>query len=468
MDGVVYAAFGSHCDITPWQGWVFGVSTAGAVKARWVANATGNGAGIWQSGAGLTSDGPGTILLSTGNGGAPTTPTPGNTPAGEPRRVGRAPARAGRRLAEADRLLRALRRRRRSTTWDADFASGGVTGLPDEYFGTPALPHLAVAVGKEGYVYLLNRDNLGGIGQGPAGSDKVVQRHRPLRRRLVAPGRVAGRRRLGLHPDRLGRQQRRRLGGQPARLPVRPLGHGAAHALAAGDLPGRVRLRLERAGDHLRRHRPRARRSCGSCGRRTAGQRARSCARTTRSRSAASRCCAGARRSAPRRSSRRPAWAPGALYVGTRDGHVLGFGSPVTPPLTGSALAFPTTTIGDIEPKDADADRDRNAHALEPRHRARPVHARHALAGAARDADGRVRRSRCRSRSRRRRRASSARTMTATTSTGRRRTFALSGTGQAAERAARSHAAAGLLRRHDRRRRTSRARRRSATSAARR
>ncbi len=29
MNGVVYAAFGSHCDDTPWQGWVFGVSTAG-------------------------------------------------------------------------------------------------------------------------------------------------------------------------------------------------------------------------------------------------------------------------------------------------------------------------------------------------------------------------------------------------------------------------------------------------------
>jgi len=80
LEGVVYAAFGSDCDTSPWQGWVFGVSTEGAVRARWVANETGGGAGIWQSGAGLTSDGPGTILLSTGNGGAPSTPTPGDTP----------------------------------------------------------------------------------------------------------------------------------------------------------------------------------------------------------------------------------------------------------------------------------------------------------------------------------------------------------------------------------------------------
>ncbi|HEY1451204.1 MAG TPA: PQQ-binding-like beta-propeller repeat protein, partial [Solirubrobacteraceae bacterium] len=56
MNGVVYAAFGSDCDSVPWQGWVFGVSTAGQTKARWVAVSSGNGAGIWQSGAGLYSD----------------------------------------------------------------------------------------------------------------------------------------------------------------------------------------------------------------------------------------------------------------------------------------------------------------------------------------------------------------------------------------------------------------------------
>lgn len=57
---MVYAAFGSDCDFSPWQGWVFGVSTAGEVKARWVALPSGDGAGIWQSGAGLMSDGAGT------------------------------------------------------------------------------------------------------------------------------------------------------------------------------------------------------------------------------------------------------------------------------------------------------------------------------------------------------------------------------------------------------------------------
>src|SRR6202035_2679106 len=41
MNGVVYAAFGSDCDDPPWQGWVFGISTAGTIKARWVSVSSG-------------------------------------------------------------------------------------------------------------------------------------------------------------------------------------------------------------------------------------------------------------------------------------------------------------------------------------------------------------------------------------------------------------------------------------------
>ncbi len=41
-----------------------------------------------------------------------------------------------------------------------------------------------------------------------------------------------------------------------------------------------------------------------------------------------------------------PGVGAGRLYVGTREGKVLGFGSPVTPLLTGPTTDFPTTTIG--------------------------------------------------------------------------------------------------------------------------
>jgi hypothetical protein len=51
--------------------------------------------------------------------------------------------------------------------------------LPDQQFGTAGIPRVAVAVGKAGYVYLLDRDDLGGIGMGPGGSDQVLQRLGP-------------------------------------------------------------------------------------------------------------------------------------------------------------------------------------------------------------------------------------------------------------------------------------------------
>ena len=56
--------------------------------------------------------------------------------------------------------------------------------IPDG-FGTPAHPHLLVQVGKDGRVFLLDRDNLGGTGQGPGGGDATSRW--PLHRCLGAP-----------------------------------------------------------------------------------------------------------------------------------------------------------------------------------------------------------------------------------------------------------------------------------------
>ena len=80
-----------------------------------------------------------------------------------------------------------------------------------------------------------------------------------------------------------------------------------------------------------------------------------------------------------------PGVGAGRLYVGTRDGHVLAFGSPVTPVLSGPATAFPTTTVGERPERDRDAHRDRTADVIEPRLELLPVRARHAFDRAARD-----------------------------------------------------------------------------------
>jgi hypothetical protein len=349
MDGVVYAAFGGHCDITPYQGWVFGVSTGGVVKARWVADQTGNGAGIWQSGAGLTSDGSGRILLSTGNGGAPNSAILGSTP---PPNLGESVARLN---VQADGTLRATDffapfDAFSLDSWDADFASGGVTGLPAPTFGTGALPHLAVAVGKQGYVYLLNRDDLGGSRQGPSGSDRVVQRIGPYGGVWSRPGVWPGNGGWVYIPTASGGTS---AAGSSGNLRVYKYGlsgtgqptlslqgtstdafgfsSSAPVITSDGTTSGSALVWViwtpggSGTGAQLRAYDPVPVNGAPVL-----------------------------RWSAPIGQSSKfnpPGVGAGRVYVGTRDGHVLGFGSPVTPPLTGSATAFPTTTIGSTSTK---------------------------------------------------------------------------------------------------------------------
>jgi PQQ-like domain len=178
MDGVVYAAFGGHCDFPPYRGWVVGVNgTSGATTARWTDVALvppsppelgKPGGGIWQAGGRLVSDAPGDILLVSGNGEVPPAPLPGSTPSP--------------RLGESTIRLHVLPGGTLQATdfWtpcnaqdlsdnDHDIGSGAPLALPNS-FGTSAVPHVLVVVGKEGPIYLLNRDDLGGFQQGAPGS----------------------------------------------------------------------------------------------------------------------------------------------------------------------------------------------------------------------------------------------------------------------------------------------------------
>jgi hypothetical protein len=181
MNGVVYAAFGSHCDISPWAGWVVGVSTAGRITTMWAGEAGSSkvdGAGIWQGGGGLVSDNSGQILFATGNGGAPEGPVAGSTAQGT---FGDSVVRLA---VQSDGSLKATDF---FTPYDGamldsddlDLGSGGVVGLPSQYFGTSKFPDLATIVGKQGYLYLLNRDSLGGASMASGGGDNVVARIGP-------------------------------------------------------------------------------------------------------------------------------------------------------------------------------------------------------------------------------------------------------------------------------------------------
>jgi hypothetical protein len=341
MNGVVYAGFGSHCDTPPWQGWVFGVSTTGHTAARWVSVASGSGGSIWQSGAGLTSDGPGSLLLSTGNAGSPSVPAPGkNPPASLGESVIRLAVAGDGSLKPVDFFTpfdaAALDRA------DADFGSGGVTGLNDQFFGTPGVPHLAVAVGKAGYVYLLNREALGGFQQGAGAGDSVVQRIGPygtvMSRPGVWPGEggwlylptdsggSSGAGSLRVYQYGVSASGQPMLSLQATSSDAFGFSSSAPVVTSDGTSPGSALIWLvwtpngSGVGAQLRAYDP-----IPVGGRPVL------------------------RWSAPIGTSAKfalPGVGAGRIYVGTRDGKVLGFGQPVTPNLTGPTTQFPTTTVG--------------------------------------------------------------------------------------------------------------------------
>ncbi len=173
LDGVAYAAFGSHCDAPSFHGWIIGVNATGQIVAKFVTEvnpiAGEYGAGIWGSGAGLVSDGPGRIFVMTGNGysPAPTSPVAGTAP-----------------NAFLDNSMVRLQVQGTGgllpVQWfnpvglaagDQDLGSGGAAALPSQFSTTP---NLMVGGGKSGKLYVVDRDNLGGFMNGPGGGDLVL------------------------------------------------------------------------------------------------------------------------------------------------------------------------------------------------------------------------------------------------------------------------------------------------------
>ncbi|GAA3449488.1 Ig-like domain-containing protein [Dactylosporangium matsuzakiense] len=179
MNGVVYLAFGGHCDYGTYVGWVAGVNVSTGVTNLWSdeVGVSNKLAGIWHAGGGIMSDGNGRMFVATGNGATPPN-SPGMPP---PKQLSQSVIRLG---VDANGVISSKDFFSPSNAAvldqnDQDFGSGGPVGLPDQYFGTASVPHLMVQGGKDGRVFLLNRDNLGGKAQGANGGDNVVQQLGP-------------------------------------------------------------------------------------------------------------------------------------------------------------------------------------------------------------------------------------------------------------------------------------------------
>jgi iron transport multicopper oxidase len=345
MDGVVYAAFGGHCDQPPYQGWVAAVSTAGALQGLWTSATTSGGAGIWQAGGGLMSDGPGRIFLATGNGSAAPV---GATPTGD---LGESVVRLDAGSTMAARDFFAPYDADTLDGWDADFGSGGPVGLPSAAelpgspFGSAAHPRLMVEVGKDGYIYLLDRDHLGGRAQGPGGGDAAVSRFGPGGGVWSSPAVWPGDGGWVYVPTASiltggsvtsGSFEYFHLATDGSGTPTLDyvgetadaFGYGSSAPVVTSDglTSGSALVWIvwcpSPGGDgQLRAYRP-------------------TVARGGQPQLVYSAPIGPAAKFNP------PGVANGRVYVGTKDGHVLGFGAPVQPGLAGADMAFGATTVG--------------------------------------------------------------------------------------------------------------------------
>lgn len=157
-NGVVYIAFGSHCDLDPFHGWVFaynsgaaGSAAAGHISLRAVYCTTPNGiwGSIWQAGGAPAIDRDGNLYVMTSNGTF-------NHAASD--------------LSDSFVKLTLRGSTLRATDYftphdqklmqdeDLDLGSSGPILLPPQ---PGPHPHLIVGADKRGDIYLVNRDHMG-------------------------------------------------------------------------------------------------------------------------------------------------------------------------------------------------------------------------------------------------------------------------------------------------------------------
>jgi hypothetical protein len=152
MNGTIFIAFASHCDFGPYHGWLFAYDAATfARKSVYVTTPNGGLGGFWSAGAGVAADSTGNIFLSTGNGDFDTTNVPARETGDTVLKLGT----TNQILTQLDYFTPQDQGTLQST--DRDLGSGGVLLLPDQ---PGSAPHILVAAGKEGRIYVVNRDQM--------------------------------------------------------------------------------------------------------------------------------------------------------------------------------------------------------------------------------------------------------------------------------------------------------------------
>ncbi len=161
LNGMIYLGWTSHCDQTPYTGWLMAYSESTLAQIS-VLNLTPNGSegSIWMAGAGLAADANGFIYFLDANGTFDTTLNSNGLPVNSDYGNGFLKvSTAGNALSVAD-YFEPFNTVDESDN-DEDLGSGGALVLPDLTDNSGAVHHLAVGAGKDGNIYVVNRDSMG-------------------------------------------------------------------------------------------------------------------------------------------------------------------------------------------------------------------------------------------------------------------------------------------------------------------
>jgi len=161
VNDVVYVSWASHEDNDPYHGWVIGFNAGNlAIPPVAVWNSTPNQVtgfsqsrgGIWMSGGAPAADSSNNLYFLTGNGSFDAGSGGSNYGDSTVKLSAAAGLTVAGYFTPSDQL--------NLNANDSDHGSGGAAILIDQPSGP--VPHLLIGGGKNGFLYLVNRDNLGG------------------------------------------------------------------------------------------------------------------------------------------------------------------------------------------------------------------------------------------------------------------------------------------------------------------
>jgi Legume lectin domain/Chitobiase/beta-hexosaminidase C-terminal domain len=165
LNGYVYVGFAAHGDNGPWHGWILSYNATNLQAAGvWCTSPNGIGSGLWSAGAGLSADtvGTGRIFVATGNGDFPVAgdvvPNPAPAPSASVDygdSIVQLTVSATGQITPTDYFVPYNAESLEGA--DTDLGSGGIL-IPPNQGGTN--PDILIEAGKQGNMYILNRDQL--------------------------------------------------------------------------------------------------------------------------------------------------------------------------------------------------------------------------------------------------------------------------------------------------------------------